>query len=696
MIADKSDTWAKLVQTMKENEAFGDSLALTCGSHPHNDIEAKQPSDFDLRPDGGCLIPCNTRLNCGHVCPLKCHRSDHNDYKCQNLCNKTMPCGHKCAQVCSHTSKCDRCAVQVTKIVTECGHSIRIRCDKTPTKYMCTKKCQKMLLCGHLCEKLCPFDCFPCIATVQKKSKCKHDELITTLCKEQNWNFPFKCNIFCDQVLKCGHMCTSKCGECSGGLIHQNCTSKCGRILFCGHKCQKPCPEQCTACQKKCENKCVHSKCPKKCSELCVPCRMPCSYNCEHYKCNKGCGEICERPPCDAPCSKKVRKCGHSCIGICGEPCPNLCRICDKEAVTETFFGDEDEPDARFVLLEDCNHVLEVKGMDYWIKSRFGDEQNREDQAKNNSIELPNCPKCKTPIRLNLRYSNFIKKQLMSIEQIKTKQLGNEMQNNALKVKLLSEIKKSTKYIGLSQTIKENLEHETPLTYNEINTLSNVWTIYNRLQDLKNELLNKLGPSNMQQVEHLEFAIGHVIYYLFDEKRSIIFGFNDQRLSDLLNELDRIEAIYKYYQFTNAMKKNDKTHYLSQESKMDVLKCLSELEKMLINRITSFDEKSKSEVDKYIVNLKNKIDVITEKEKMEIVRAIGLSKGHWFKCPNGHVYCIGECGGAMEKSKCPECKSDIGGSNHALLQSNSLAPEMDGAQFSAWSETANNMANWRF
>ena len=41
---------------------------------------------------------------------------------------------------------------------------------------------------------------------------------------------------------------------------------------------------------------------------------------------------------------------------------------------------------------------------------------------------------------------------------------------------------------------------------------------------------------------------------------------------------------------------------------------------------------------------------LTEEEKKVIVSAIGLSKGHWFKCPMGHIYVIGECGGAMEKA----------------------------------------------
>jgi hypothetical protein len=49
------------------------------------------------------------------------------------------------------------------------------------------------------------------------------------------------------------------------------------------------------------------------------------------------------------------------------------------------------------------------------------------------------------------------------------------------------------------------------------------------------------------------------------------------------------------------------------------------------------------------------------------------SEGHWFCCPNGHVYTVGECGGAMETSQCPECSAVIGGSSHQLDSSNGIA-----------------------
>ena len=71
------------------------------------------------------------------------------------------------------------------------------------------------------------------------------------------------------------------------------------------------------------------------------------------------------------------------------------------------------------------------------------------------------------------------------------------------------------------------------------------------------------------------------------------------------------------------------------------------------------------------------------------MEAMGLLQGHWFRCPKGHVYAIGNCGGAMVRSRCNECGAVIGGANHRLEEGNELAPEMDGARHAAWSEQAN-------
>jgi len=106
--------------------------------------------------------------------------------------------------------------------------------------------------------------------------------------------------------------------------------------------------------------------------------------------------------------------------------------------VCEINFGFEDEPDARFVLLEDCNHCIESNAIDSWMESRFGPNAENSNENNNNSIQLPECPLCKTPIRRNLRYSKYVKIQLALIEEIKRKHCGDENAN----MNKLNELKK--------------------------------------------------------------------------------------------------------------------------------------------------------------------------------------------------------------------------------------------------------------
>ena len=108
----------------------------------------------------------------------------------------------------------------------------------------------------------------------------------------------------------------------------------------------------------------------------------------------------------------KFKQCGHSCIGLCGEPCPEKCRVCNKEEVTQVFFGTEDEPEARFVQL-DCGHVVEVSGLDHWMD---GDFSSGDDQSV--SIQPKKCPMCKSLILRTQRYGNVIRRIFKDIEKV--------------------------------------------------------------------------------------------------------------------------------------------------------------------------------------------------------------------------------------------------------------------------------------
>lgn len=56
--------------------------------------------------------------------------------------------------------------------------------------------------------------------------------------------------------------------------------------------------------------------------------------------------------------------------------------------------------------------------------------------------------------------------------------------------------------------------------------------------------------------------------------------------------------------------------------------------------------------------------------------AIDYMSRHLYSCPRGHVYIIGDCGGAMQRSTCPECGAGVGGEHHQLLRGNRLATDV--------------------
>ncbi|GFQ91309.1 NFX1-type zinc finger-containing protein 1 [Trichonephila clavata] len=120
------------------------------------------------------------------------------------------------------------------------------------------------------------------------------------------------------------------------------------------------------------------------------------------------------------------------------------------------------------------------------------------------------------------------------------------------------------------------------------------------------------------------------------------------------------------------------------------IKCCSQLTTMM-NCIISYAPFRASDVSKFSQEFSTYTQLygeavinVSDLEKQSILKAMGLSKGHWYQCPNGHVYCITECGGAMVESQCNECGARIGGSSHRLLSDNQVATAMDGATRSAW------------
>ena len=691
MLRERDDTkWPEIIHHLEKEQRVGPGLPLYCQVHPEDKALIRTPAEFRQRPEGGCTKMCGMRLDCGHVCERICHPKDreHKLVSCSKVCGKNFPCGHTCKAKCYQCKKklrCRPCTEQVQKKLPYCGHTVTLRCSEDTLLTECPLPCPKSLPCGHKCQNTCSVGCtIMCMTKVKKSLPCGHN--VSIPCFEDPNSFV--CPVKCEQMLECGDKCSGTCGKCLRGRLHIKCRQKCGRDLVCGHLCKYQCASICPPCEEPCNNYCLHSKCPKKCYELCKPCMEPCEWVCPHLQCTKPCGELCNRPPCNKRCDKTL-KCGHPCIGLCGERCPSKCRICDEDEVCAIFFGNEDEEDALFIQLQDCGHILEVEGLDQWMETDPGSNSSSK------QVQFKTCPKCKAFIRKSVRYGNKIKQVLSDVEKVKHKQMEA---SDGLDAEL-HKVKKQIQEIGSSSYISEDLECINDHIRNKASTSN-----WYRCKALKFQLtvfprlvkVHQIININLKKASGINVVGCNRMYLedcLLDLKTFIMQEFlSSQEISDGISELRRLTCAARL---------------LDLLCKIQMKKCVitstenNSIEGKIKQAYFSgwnhgkTTEEEEIAVNSFIRELSTKyqVDGLSQEEKLQIVNAVGLSKGHWYKCPNGHVYCIGDCGGAMEKAKCPECGSIIGGTNHSLAAGNLHAGEMDGSRHPAWSDAA-NLANF--
>ncbi|XP_015239630.1 PREDICTED: NFX1-type zinc finger-containing protein 1 [Cyprinodon variegatus] len=679
-ILSRVELWSNIFHTLREKEQVGKALTLCCQNHPNRQVKASSAEDFKQAPEGGCTQPCQFRLDCGHVCPRVCHPYDpkHKEFNCTKKCEKILCIhGHKCTRLCHQTCP-TKCPVKVEKIIPQCHHTQMVPCHQEPDTFICQDPCQKLLPCGHPCDSVCGKPCSTkCTVPVILKLSCGHNQ--QGACFQKTGTEQPECRASCKHELKCGHGCRGTCSKCNQGRFHTPCARRCERLLICSHKCMEPCTRDCPTCQRPCENCCVHSNCMRECGQPCAPCVEPCAWQCPHQRCSKLCHEPCDRPPCTQPC-KETLKCGHPCIGLCGDKCPSKCRICHYEDVSEIFFGTEDDPEARFIQLEDCGHIFESTAMDQWMS-----DINQGPEEGQVAIKLKECPRCKTPIRKNLRYGSLINRSLAEIEMVKRKINGRQsdieekrasLKNHWLENHTIADMYVQEEYRDIQEKLEKNYL-----------TSSDLWVLENKIDFLiRVAKLLKVEREKMLFTDGYRFRqrVKQFMPWLNNTNQK----FTDQQVFDLQRELQRLTLLAEL---------NGRCHVADTKGQMSKMQSEVQEIRHALEMDGQFTEQDQLNVKEAMKSLDKKFPVtglgISEEERKMIVSAMKMPPGHWHKCPNGHVYVITECGGANQRSNCPDCKASIGGENHRLDSGNQVATEMDGSRYSAWSE-ANNLRNF--
>lgn len=343
--------------------------------------------------------------------------------------------------------------------------------------------------------------------------------------------------------------------------------------------------------------------------------------------------------------------------------------------MTAIVFGDEDEPDARFVLLEDCRHIIESNALDQWMDETADDSKT--------TIQLKRCPTCRTPVRKSFRYGSIINNTLKDIEAVKRRILGNQTRVKELERTITRALEDCIG--GYKVIFKKRLANmAVPKTEEALTALMNQLNLLKSLKDLETSW-DSVHLLQFSVIKANERKLFDHLYNWLSEERSVM---SDQETNDAERELRRSKALLELTKVQQTVVSN------RQQLEPAMKRQVQGLERLLEK---TYSKDIKLQMQDLMKRLRKFANVpglgVTDEERMMIVKAIGLSQGHWYKCPKGHVYAIGECGGANESGKCPECKSAIGGQSHMLASGNELAPVMDGARFAAYSEEANMNLN---
>ena len=333
------------------------------------------------------------------------------------------------------------------------------------------------------------------------------------------------------------------------------------------------------------------------------------------------------------------------------------------------MFGPEDEPDARFVELEDCKHIVEVGSLDHWMSL----------QTEKGQIKLKVCPLCKTPIRRNLRYGSIVNAVLNDIETVKARMFGDRVAIATKRRQVARSVFQQRSSIpnGVADDFKEQMESQ--LSLGELTCIENKLNILVAIEKAKKRA-EDTDCRFEKEKKQMKQDLVQLQYWLLKPRMYL----SDQELDDCSNEEHRLSLCLSLFQVKSRLPPS--------ELKSATLKIAEDL--LLGGR--ALEENSRKTVRTFLNELKRKHTplCISDEERVMILKAMDLTKGHWFKCPNGHVYAIGECGGATEESTCPDCGANIGGLGHRLDSRNALASEMDGATHPSFGTVANNMNNF--
>ena len=663
------------------------------------------------RPRKGCNHPCPKR--CGDPCPAKCMVNVFQK-------DRILECGHPmpnlpCWQ--SQDLSTVRCRTLVMKEVPDCRHKVSVFCfvDVETRQYLCTKLCHQPLSCGHKCKNLCS----TCITKPDSGGvQINHGD-----CKQE-----------CGRKHStCAHTCTT---QCHGDEPCPPCQAPCD--ISCAHsRCTRKCNEPCTPCAaEKCFSACPHSSCTLPCAAPCD--HIPCSRRCEirldcGHQCPSLCGESC-------PSTRYCQICGdedvknHGVDFILGEPYKNI--NLDENPCVFPKCG-------HFLTVESMDAQMDLKR--YYDVDAEDRPVAITDAAHPFSMDdIKTCATCRGPLRDIARYGRLVRRAILD-ESTKKLILYLNREYVPLAQEVSRQIaqlqgakdegrqpwpgncqisgtrsQQVNKMVKIIDVVAPNRWKNILKTHRRVNKYCQGVDVdeqpFNRVRDLvwyarqRNKLTSAFEfDNNVLQTKgalqgtalsvRLDLALLADLLTLKQKTSSSVTielkldktRQDCQELISMARKSSRILQQTEGYIFLAQLHALERSHSPPEATEAHLLNCRAAIAeaRSLCAAYPGQTQGLSDEVDSVERMLEGLTfyTAVTNSERMAVIKAMAREfrgTGHWYYCQNGHPFTIGECGGAVQTTTCPECDAPVGGQNHRTANGVTRARDLENA-FSAMS-----------
>ncbi|OJI80060.1 hypothetical protein ASPTUDRAFT_178230 [Aspergillus tubingensis CBS 134.48] len=670
-----------------------------------------------------CQEPCPRPLKgCDHACPKHC--GDKCPQQCQVIvfdANRKLKCGHAavelpCWQAQDPTQV--KCPVPVVKQVRGCKHMVTVPCHikVEDSTFNCPAVCGAILACGHPCRRKC---CQCTRYDGDNNAQVNHG----------------RCEQPCGRNYSaCAHSCTRVCHEPESC---PPCEAPCD--VHCGHsQCPNKCCEPCVPCaETKCPSSCPHSSCTLPCAAPCD--NVPCSKRCEKllpcgHQCPSVCGEIC--PPalfcqiCAAPEVKDrvvdfILGETYREIDLNENPC--IFPRCGHFLTMESMDGQMDmkghyelDADGKPVAITESSRPFSVEDVKRCATcrgslrdiSRYGrlvrramlDEATKKFILYLNNEYVPmaqELPKLVTalPEAKNLAGSLAM---FQIGEAIRVDGSGNQQ------IKRLGDLMKKNKvnrWDGLLQLRKRMVKYYSRVQVEEQPFSRVQYLVEHARRQKESQGTFKFNESVLQTkgvllaralLIRLDIALLGDFLSLYNvatplsTRRELLVDLQKNMddchsLIQLAGDLHRVAHQAEGYIFLAQLCALQRSHIKDvsdAERRLtegcEALDAAEQLCRQYPGQTQGFSEEIESA--KAMLRGSTFYSAVSNEERMAVITAMNrefMGTGHWYYCPNGHPFTIGECGGAMQVSTCPECGAPVGGQGHQTVDGVTRANDLE-------------------